>query len=66
MSGIESAGKTTIFFELKLSEMVTTIAEIGFHVETVEYKNYFFIVWAVRGLDKFRPLWHHAARMRTV
>ncbi|CAL5326200.1 unnamed protein product [Camellia sinensis] len=33
--------------------------DIGFNVETVEYKNVSFTVWDVGGQDKIRPLWRH-------
>ena len=59
MVGLDSAGKTTILYKLKLGEVVTTIPTIGFNVETVEYKNITFTVWDVGGQDKIRPLWRH-------
>merc|ERR1719296_683179 len=59
MVGLDAAGKTTILYKLKLGEIVTTIATIGFNVETVEYKNISFTVWDVGGQDKIRPLWRH-------
>merc|ERR1712003_573053 len=59
MVGLDAAGKTTILYKLKLSEIVTTIPTIGFNVETVEYKNISFTVWDVGGQDKIRPLWRH-------
>merc|ERR1711935_843010 len=59
MVGLDAAGKTTIFYKLKLGEIVTTIPTIGFNVETVEYKNISFTVWDVGGQDKIRPLWRH-------
>jgi small GTP-binding protein len=59
MLGLDSAGKTTILYKLKLGEIITTIPTIGFNVETVEYKNLNFIVWDVGGQDKLRPLWKH-------
>merc|ERR1719219_1986240 len=59
MVGLDAAGKTTILYKLKLSEVVTTIPTIGFNVETVEYKNINFTVWDVGGQDKIRPLWKH-------
>merc|ERR1711934_601881 len=59
MVGLDAAGKTTIFYKLKLGEVVTTIPTIGFNVETVEYKNISFTVWDVGGQDKIRPLWRH-------
>lgn len=59
MVGLDSGGKTTILYKLKLGEIVTTIPTIGFNVETVEYKNLQFTVWDVGGQDKIRPLWRH-------
>jgi ADP-ribosylation factor protein 1 len=59
MVGLDSAGKTTILYKLKLGEVVTTIPTIGFNVETVEYKKISFTVWDVGGQDKIRPLWRH-------
>ena len=56
MVGFEAAGKTTILFKVKLSELVMTIATIGFNVETVEYKNLIFTVWCVGGENKIRSL----------
>lgn len=57
MPGIDSAGKTTILYKLKLGEVVTTIPTIGFNVETIPYKNIDFTIWDVGGGDKIRPLW---------
>jgi len=59
MVGLDAAGKTTILYQLKLGEIVTTIPTIGFNVETIEYKNYSFTCWDVGGPDKIRPLWRH-------
>merc|ERR1712179_548677 len=59
MLGLDSSGKTTILYKLKLGEVVTTIPTIGFNVETVEYKNIRFTVWDVGGQDKIRPLWRY-------
>ncbi|KAG1668880.1 hypothetical protein FOA52_016047 [Chlamydomonas sp. UWO 241] len=60
--GLDTAGKTTILYKLKLGEIVTTIPTIGFNVETVEYKNISFTVWDVGGQDKrhFRHTRTHA------
>ncbi len=35
------------------------IINIGFNVETVNYKNISFTLWDVGGQDKIRPLWRH-------
>merc|ERR1712080_62014 len=53
------AGKTTILYNLKLGEVVTTIPTVGFNVETVEYKNISFNVWDIGGQDKIRKLWRY-------
>eukprot|EP00042_Codosiga_hollandica_P045883 m.473052 g.473052 ORF g.473052 m.473052 type:complete len:179 (-) comp57118_c0_seq3:790-1326(-) len=59
MLGLDAAGKTTILYQLKLGEPVTTIPTVGFNVETVTYKKVKFNVWDVGGQDKIRPLWRH-------
>uniref|UniRef100_A0A1B6DN14 small monomeric GTPase n=1 Tax=Clastoptera arizonana TaxID=38151 RepID=A0A1B6DN14_9HEMI len=59
MIGLDSAGKTTILYKLKLGEIINTIPTIGFNVESVEYKNISFTVWDIGGQDKIRPLWKH-------
>lgn len=59
MIGLDSAGKTTILYKLKLGEIVTTVPTIGFNVESVVYKNICFTVWDIGGQDKIRSLWRH-------
>jgi len=59
MLGLDSAGKTTILYKLKLGQGVSTIPTVGFNVETVTYKKCRFNVWDVGGQDKIRPLWRH-------
>ncbi|KRX09540.1 P-loop containing nucleoside triphosphate hydrolase [Pseudocohnilembus persalinus] len=59
MLGLDAAGKTTILYQLKLGEPVSSVPTIGFNVETVEYKNIKFTVWDVGGQDKIRLLWRH-------
>lgn len=59
MVGLDSAGKTTILYKLKMGEVINTIPTIGFNVETVEYKNISFLVWDVGGQNKLRALWRH-------
>ena len=59
MIGLDSAGKTTILYKLKVGECVTTMPTIGFNVESVEYGSISFTVWDVGGQDKIRPLWRH-------
>ncbi|GMM35308.1 Arf family GTPase [Saccharomycopsis crataegensis] len=59
MLGLDSAGKTTILYKLKLNKGITTVPTVGFNVETVTYKNIKFNVWDVGGQDRIRPLWRH-------
>jgi ADP-ribosylation factor protein 6 len=59
MLGLDSAGKTTILYKLKLGQPVATIPTVGFNVEEVTIKNAKLNVWDVGGQDKLRPLWRH-------
>ena len=59
MVGLDAAGKTTILYNLKLGEVISTIPTIGFNVETVEYKSINFTVWDLGGQNKIRPLWRY-------
>ncbi|XP_065871009.1 ADP-ribosylation factor 2-like [Euphorbia lathyris] len=59
MVGLDSSGKTTLLYKLKLGDMVTTIPTIGFNVETVEFRNINLSIWDVGGQHKIRPLWKH-------
>ena len=59
MVGLDAAGKTTILYQLKMGETVKTIPNIGFNVETLDYKGLNFTVWDVGGQDKIRVLWKH-------
>ena len=49
--GMAIRGKTTIFYKLKLGEVLTTIPTVDFNVETVEYKNLSFTLSVVGGPD---------------
>ena len=49
MVGLDAAGKTTILYKLKLSEVVSMIPTIGFGVETIDYENISFRVWDIGG-----------------
>ena len=59
MLGLDSAGKTTILYKLKLDTLVTTIPTIGFNVENVKFKSLNMTIWDVGGQEKIRPLWRH-------
>eukprot|EP00640_Fibrocapsa_japonica_P006524 CAMPEP_0113944180 /NCGR_PEP_ID=MMETSP1339-20121228/30851_1 /TAXON_ID=94617 /ORGANISM="Fibrocapsa japonica" /LENGTH=183 /DNA_ID=CAMNT_0000949267 /DNA_START=129 /DNA_END=676 /DNA_ORIENTATION=+ /assembly_acc=CAM_ASM_000762 len=59
MLGLDSAGKTTILYKLRLGEALSTIPTIGFNVERVTYNKLEMTIWDVGGQDKIRPLWRH-------
>jgi len=59
MLGLDSAGKTTILYRLKLGNIVATTPTIGLNVETLDYKNFHLVVWDIGGQSKIRPLWRH-------
>lgn len=60
MLGLDSAGKTTILYKLKLKETVNTVPTVAFNVETVSFgRNLTLNVWDIGGQDKIRRLWRH-------
>ena len=59
MLGLDSAGKTTLLYKLKLDKVLQTIPTIGFNVETVKYKSLNMTMWDIGGQEKIRPLWRH-------
>ena len=58
MVGLDAAGKTTILDKLTLGAARATVPTIGFHVETVGYRNVSFQVWDVGGQKRLRSLWN--------
>ena len=64
--GLDAAGKTTILYQLKLGETVSTIPTIGFNVETVERKNINFTMWDVGGQDNWRRKHKHTETLSSV
>jgi len=59
MVGLDAAGKTTVLYNLRLGEVVTTVPTIGFNVETVEHRHVTLTVWDIGGQEKIRKLWRH-------
>ena len=59
MIGLDSAGKTTLLYKLKLNENISTIPTIGFNVEELTYKKMTMTVWDIGGQYKIRKLWNH-------
>ena len=59
MVGLDAAGKTTILHQLGKKGEVKTLPTIGFNVESLDYKNFNFIVFDIGGADKMRLLFRH-------
>lgn len=57
MLGLDSAGKTTILYKLKLGLTLETIPTMGFVYEKIQHKKFVLNVWDVAGQDTLRPLW---------
>jgi ADP-ribosylation factor protein 1 len=57
MVGLDSAGKTTVLYQMTTGSEVPTEPTIGFNVETVVHNNIEFTVWDVGGQHKIRPSW---------
>ena len=57
--GLDSAGKTTLLYRLKLGALVTAIPTVGFNVETVKYKNINFSMWDASGQEQTRKFWRY-------
>ena len=57
MLGLDSAGKTTILYQLKLGLTLETIPTMGFVYEKIQHKKFVLNVWDVAGQDTLRPLW---------
>lgn len=65
--GLDSAGKTSLLYRLKLKEFVETIPTKGFNMEKVKLsvggsRAINFQVWDVGGQEKLRPLWKSYTR----
>eukprot|EP01122_Echinamoeba_exundans_P015923 TRINITY_DN790_c0_g1_i1.p1 TRINITY_DN790_c0_g1~~TRINITY_DN790_c0_g1_i1.p1 ORF type:complete len:225 (-),score=39.56 TRINITY_DN790_c0_g1_i1:58-732(-) len=59
MVGLDSSGKTTMLYKMKLGEIITTIPTIGMNVESVFYKNINLTAIDVGGRGMIRPLMRH-------
>ncbi|KAM5276056.1 ADP-ribosylation factor-like protein 14 isoform 1-T3 [Hipposideros larvatus] len=56
--GLDSAGKSTLLYKLKLAKDIVTIPTIGFNVEMLELeKSLSLTVWDVGGQDGMRSVW---------
>ncbi|TDG41456.1 hypothetical protein AWZ03_012113 [Drosophila navojoa] len=59
MIGLDSAGKTTTLYQLKLGASLTNIPTIGFNVELLQYKRLRLTVWDIGGQKRVRSMWNY-------
>lgn len=57
MLGLDGAGKTTIFYQLKVGENCFTKPTLECNSETIKYKNFNFTIVDVGGSDNIRKTW---------
>lgn len=59
MIGLDSAGKTTILYRLKLGGDVQTVPTIGLNLEKLAQGKISLMLYDVGGQNNVRPLWRH-------
>ncbi|TNV84923.1 hypothetical protein FGO68_gene5580 [Halteria grandinella] len=63
MIGLDSAGKTTILYKMKLDQpanaLVSTAPTIGYNLEEFEVKNVKIKVWDLSGQERMRHAWKY-------
>jgi len=57
MIGLDSAGKTTILYQMQTEYTVATVPTIGFNIEKFKVGNVEFNCWDIGGQDRIRPVW---------
>lgn len=58
--GLDSAGKSTLLYKLKLAKDIVTIPTVSFNVEMLEWeKRLSLAVWDVGGQARMRSLWDY-------
>lgn len=55
--GLDNAGKTTLTYQMTMSEAVATAPTVGSNTETFTYKNLTFLLWDVGGQTSLRASW---------
>ena len=53
MFGLDGAGKTSILYQLKFSDLIKTTQTIGFNIETIKYKDLYIDIWDIGGFSIF-------------
>ncbi|CAL6007991.1 ADP-ribosylation_factor 1 [Hexamita inflata] len=59
MLGLDGSGKTSLLYQWKLGELITTIPTIGFNIEEIQRNKLSLNIWDIGGQKKIRPLYRH-------
>ncbi|KAL4450526.1 hypothetical protein ABPG74_019424 [Tetrahymena malaccensis] len=59
MLGVESSGKTTMLYRMKLGEVVRTVPTIGLNVNEIKYNDIVFEITEAGGVYKIYSIFHH-------
>lgn len=59
MLGLDNAGKTTIFYNMKNVQILEFPPIIGFNIEKAQYHNAIINSWDLGSGARLRPLWRH-------
>ena len=57
--GLDNAGRTTILYQMKLKEVVSSTPTVGFNVESIKYKGLKLTIWDWGGACKIKEFEHH-------
>ena len=62
MIGLDNSGKTSILYQYKLKEFITTAPTTAFNVETIKMRRTRLSIWDAGGTESIRPLWQTYSR----
>ena len=58
MIGLDSAGKTTVLYKMKMTDF-STAPTIGYNLEEISLNNVKIKVWDLSGQQRMRSVWKH-------
>lgn len=55
--GLEDAGKTSIFMQIKTQQFIKSVPTVGLNIEQIKFRSYMITMWDVGG--QATKLWKH-------
>jgi hypothetical protein len=52
MAGVADSGKTTLLYQMKLGELVTTEPTLGFNCNTIDHRKFHFTIYGTLSFDE--------------